>query len=79
MIEPRKRVESSNPQDRIAKPSMDARNGRAALTQMGRRTNHTSAPLLRCNHGTARFKYKGGGHELDFAWRLIFRAQGFRP
>ena len=31
MIEPRKRVESSNPQDRIAKPSMDARNGRAGI------------------------------------------------
>ena len=51
--------------------AVDARNGRATLTQMDGRTYHTSAPLLRCSHGTARFEYKGGGHELDFVWRLI--------
>ena len=58
---------------------VDARNGRATLTQMGRRTYHTSAALLRRSHRTPRVEYKGGGHELDFVWRLIFRAQGFRP
>ena len=31
MIEPRKGVESGHPQDRIAEPSMDARNGHARI------------------------------------------------